>query len=216
MIKNGGVVANVIPDYSKVQVWLRDANIAAVDDLLGRMRKAADGAATATETRAKVAVLGSVRDPIGNEVLGKTMQKELERVGPPKWEERDVAFAKSLQKETGVPEAGLAADVTPYGIHGSTASSDIGEVSAAVPLAELGVATRPLGTASHHWATTSCSLHPVGVKGMMVAARVLGASLVDLLADPAAVAAAKAEFAKETKGKAYQSPLAPDAKPMVF
>ena len=113
-------------------------------------------------------------------------------------------------------QAGLAADVTPYGIHGSTASSDIGEVSAAVPLAELGVATRPLGTASHHWATTSCSLHPVGVKGMMVAAKVLGASLVDLLADPAAVAAAKAEFAKETKGKAYQSPLAPDAKPMVF
>ena len=60
-----------------VQVWLRDANGAAVEDLLGRMRKAADGAAMATETRAKVTVLGSVHDPLCNEVLGRTMQKQL-------------------------------------------------------------------------------------------------------------------------------------------
>ncbi len=216
VIKNGGVVANIIPDYSKVQVWLREANIGAVEDLLARMRKAADGAALATETRAKVTVLASVRDPIANQVLGGLLQKELERVGAPHWDERDTSFAKSLQKELGAPEAGLAAEVTPYGVHGSTASSDIGEVSAAAPLAELGVATRPLGTAAHHWATTSCSLHPVGVKGMEVASKVLGASLVDLLSDPALVAAAKAEFARATKGKPYLSPLPADAKPTVF
>lgn len=216
VIKNGGTAANIIPDYTKVQVWLREADIGAVEDLLGRMRKAADGAALATETRAKVTVLASVRDPISNQVLGGVMQKELERVGAPKWDERDTAFAKALQKELGAPEAGLASGVTPYGVHGSTASSDIGEVSAAAPLAELGVATRPLGTAAHHWATTSCSQHPVGVKGMEVAAKVLGASLVDLLSDPATVAAAKAEFARATKGKPYQSPLAADAKPAVF
>ena len=84
VIKNGGVVANIIPDYSKVQVWLRDANGAAVEEMIGRMRKAAEGAALGTETRSKVTVLASVRDPIGNEVLGKVMQKELERVGAPK------------------------------------------------------------------------------------------------------------------------------------
>jgi aminobenzoyl-glutamate utilization protein B len=51
---------------------------------------------------------------------------------------------------------------------------------------------------------------------MLVAAKVLGASLVDLVSDPAAVAAAKAEFTKATKGKPYASPLSPDAKPAVF
>src|SRR5216684_8054430 len=95
VIKNGGAVANVIPDYSKVQVWLRDANIAAVEDMISRMRKAADGAAMATETRAKVTVLGSVRDPIANDVLGKVMQRELERVGPPAFDERDMTFART-------------------------------------------------------------------------------------------------------------------------
>ena len=217
VIKDGGKVANIIPDYSKIQVWLRDRNIESVEEMIGRMRKAADGAALGTETRAKVTVLASVRDPITNTVVGRLMQKELERVGAPKFDEKDQAFAKALQKEVGAPQAGLATEVVPFGPgHGSTASSDIGEVSAAAPLAELTVAARPLGTASHHWAQTSCAAHPVGFKGMEVAAKVLGASLLDLLADPKAVAQAKEEFAKATQGKPYVSPLAADAKPQVF
>ncbi len=60
--------------------------------------------------------------------------------------------------------------------NGGTASSDIGEVSAVVPLVELGVATRPLGTVAHHWAQTACAAHPIGYKGMMVAAKVLAAA----------------------------------------
>jgi aminobenzoyl-glutamate utilization protein B len=217
VIKNGGTVANVIPDYSKVQVWLRDANGASVEELIARMRKAAEGAALATETRTKVTVLGSVRDPISNEVLGRLMQKHLERVGAPRWDDRDVIFAKAVQKEVGVEQAGLSSKVVPYapGL-GSTASSDIGEVSAVAPLAELGVAVRPLGTAAHHWAQTTCAAHPMGAKGMMVAAKVLGASMVDLLTEPASVAAAKDEFAKSTKAKPYVSPLPPDAKPVIF
>jgi aminobenzoyl-glutamate utilization protein B len=164
-----------------------------------------------------VSVLASVRDPISNAVLGRVMQKELERVGPPKFDEKDQAFAKALQKEVGVQQAGLATEVIGFGPnHGSTASSDIGEVSAAVPLAELNVAARPLGTASHHWSQTSCAAHPLGFKGMEVAAKVLGASLVDLLTDPKAVAAAKEEFAKSTQGKPYVSPLPQDAKPQVL
>jgi hypothetical protein len=51
---------------------------------------------------------------------------------------------------------------------------------------------------------------------MEVASRVLAASLTDLLEQPATVAAAKAEFAKATRGKPYESPLQADTKPMVF
>jgi aminobenzoyl-glutamate utilization protein B len=217
VIKDGGKVANVIPDYTKVQVWLRDQNIAGVDDLVARMRKAAEGAALGTETRAKVTVLASVRDPISNAVLGKLLQRELDRVGAPPFDQRDQDFAKGLQKELGAPTAGLASEVQPFGPRqGSTASSDIGELSAAAPLAELNVATRPLGTAAHHWGQTSCAAHPLGFKGMEVAAKVLGASLVDLLRDPKLVAQAKDEFINSTQGKPYVSPLSPDAKPVVF
>src|SRR6266851_2713447 len=194
VIKDGGRVPNIIPDYAKIQTWLRDQTGTAVDELLARMRKAADGAALATETRAKVTLLASTRDPLNNQVLGRVMQKEV-----------------------GVEQAGLATDVVPYGPnHGGTASSDLGEVSAAVPLAELNVVARPIGTAAHHWGQTACAAHPLGLKGMMVAAKVLGASMVDLLSDPKQVAAAKEEFQKTTKGKPYQTPLAQDAKPVVY
>ena len=51
---------------------------------------------------------------------------------------------------------------------------------------------------------------------MIVAAKVLAASAVDVLARPDIVAAAKDELQKATKGKPYQNPLTAEAKPAVF
>jgi aminobenzoyl-glutamate utilization protein B len=51
---------------------------------------------------------------------------------------------------------------------------------------------------------------------MLVAAKVLASSMVDLLKDPKAVADAKAELQKTTGGKPYVSPLAKDAVPKTY
>jgi aminobenzoyl-glutamate utilization protein B len=217
VIKDGGRAANIIPDYARVQWFVRDATGASVAEMLGRIRKAADGAALATETRAKVTLLGGTREPIYNDVLSRVVQKELERVGPPAWDAADTVFAKAVQEEVGIPETGLADKVVPYAPgHGGEASSDVGEVSAVVPLAELEVATAPLGSPWHHWVVTSCSASPIGRKGMLVAAKVLAAAMADLLSDPKTVNAAKEEFAKATGGRPYVSPLAKDAVPRTY
>ena len=217
VISKGGVAANIIPDYAKGQYWLRDSTGDSVKEMLGRMRKAADGAALATETRAQVTLLCSVREPVANNTLDRLLQKELERVGPPLFDAADVAFAAAMQKELNFESAGLASAVMPYRErNGGTGSSDLAEVSAVAPLAELHVAARPLGTAAHHWAETACAAHPVGHKAMMVAAKVLASSAVELLKTPALVTAARDDFQKETKGKAYVSPFAPDAKPRPY
>lgn len=217
VIQDGGAQANIISDYTRGQYWVRDATGEAANQLVERLRKAADGAAMATETKAKITLLFSVRDVLPNDVLGKVMQKELDRVGAPRFDAADQEFARSMQKELNFEPAGLSTTVMPYTVkNGGTASSDIAEVAAVVPLAELGIAVRPLGTAAHHWAQTSCAAHPLGRKGMIVSAKVLGASLVDLLQDPAQVKAAKQEFQKATQGKPYVSPLAADAKPRTY
>jgi len=217
MVSKGGVAANIIPDYAKGQYWLRDADGESVKEMLGRMRKAAEGAGLATETRSQVTLLFSVRDPVPNDTLDKVFQKELERVGPPAFDAADIEFARAVQKELGSEPAGLATTVLPYRErNGGTASSDIAEVSAVAPLAELGVAALPLGAPGHSWAQTVCAAHPIGHKAMMVAAKVLAASAVDLLKDPALVKAARDDFQKETKGKPYVSPLAADAKPRAY
>jgi aminobenzoyl-glutamate utilization protein B len=213
-LREGGAAPNIIPDHTRGEYWLRDATGESVNEMLGRLRKAAEGAALATETRAEVRVTFSVRNPVANDPLDAILQKQLERVGPPRFDAKDNAFARALQKELGFEQAGMASAVMPYAPgNGNTASSDIGEVSAALPLAELNVATRPLGTAAHHWAQTTCAAHPVGYKGMAVAAKVLAASVVDLLGDPALVKSIKKDFQVQTKGKPYVSPLPRDAKP---
>jgi aminobenzoyl-glutamate utilization protein B len=217
VIKDGGTVPNIIAEYARVQWWVRDASAANVEDLVARVRLAADGAAMATETKAKVTPLAQTRDPVPNDTLGKVVQHELERIGAPRFDEADVTQAKAIQTELGIEAKGLATEVIPFGPnHGNTASSDIGEVSAAVPLVELEVATAPNGIPFHHWAVTSCAIHPIGFKGMLVAAKVLAASAVDLLRDPATAKAAQAELTKATNGEAYRSPLAKDAKPSTF
>ena len=217
VIKDGGLAANIIPDYARVQWFVRDENGERVNEMIGRLRKAADGAALATETTAKVTLLASTRNPLYNEALSKIVQKSLDRVGAPKWDAADTALAKAIQKEVGVPETGLSDAVLPWAPgRGSGASSDVGEVSAAVPLAELAVQTGPNGVPWHHWDVASCAAHPMGLKGMFVAAKVLASSMMDLLQDQGTIAAAKAELQKTTAGKPYVSPLAPDAKPKTY
>jgi aminobenzoyl-glutamate utilization protein B len=217
VVKDGGLAANIIPDYARVQWFVRDANGERMNEMVGRLRKAADGAGLATETTAKVTLLATTREPIYNEALSRLVQKQIERVGAPKWDAADQALAKAIQKEVGIPEKGLSGEVLPWAKgRGASASSDTGEVSAAYPLIELGVQTAPSGAPWHHWDVASCAASPMGVKGMIVAAKVLGASTVDLLKDPSAVAAAKAEFAKATAGRPYVTPLAPDAKPKTY
>jgi aminobenzoyl-glutamate utilization protein B len=216
-IKNGGLAANIIPDYARVQWFVRDESIARVDEMLSRIRKAAEGAGLATETTSKVSLLASTREPLFNDELSKALQKNLVRVGAPKWDAADLVLARGIQKEVGVPETGLADTVLPYAPgHGSGASSDVGETSAALPLAELAVATGAAGQPWHHWAVTSCAGHALGQKGMLVAAKVLASSMTDLLNDANTVAAAKAEFQKATGGKPYVSPLARDAVPKTY
>lgn len=215
IIRDGGAAPNIIPDHSLGEYWIRDATGDSVNEMMERLKKAAEGAALATETRARVTLTFSTREPVPNDALNAVLQKELERVGPPRFDDADQKFARMMQKELGFEEAGMATAVMPFAQrNGSTASSDIGEVSAAVPLAELNLATRPLGTAAHHWAQTACAAHPVGYKGMAVAAKVLAASAVDALSDPAIARAAHDEFMVHTKGKPYVSPLPPDAKPV--
>ena len=98
IVKEGGAAANIIPDHTLGEYWVRDADGTSVNELLARMKKAAEGAAMATETRAEVKVLFNTREPVPNDALAAVVQKELERVGPPKYDEKTVAFARASRR----------------------------------------------------------------------------------------------------------------------
>ena len=217
VIKDGGLAANIIPDYARVQWFVRDTTGARVNEMLGRIRKAADGAALATETTAKVTLLASTREPIYNEALSR-VRPEAARA------RRRPALGRGRRRaREGDPEGGRDPRDRPREQGPSLGARARrrrlvrhrrGERG--VPLAELVVATGPAGSPWHHWDVASCAREPD--RPARDARRREGPRGVPggPPEGPETVAAAKAEFAKSTGGKPYVSPLAKDAVPKTY
>ncbi|MEL7045200.1 MAG: amidohydrolase, partial [Pseudomonadota bacterium] len=76
------------------------------------------------------------------------------------------------------------------------ASADTGDVSWTVPMAAMRAATWVPGTPAHSWQAVAAGGMSIGYKGMMVAAKTLTLTAIDLYTTPELLAAAKAEFAE--------------------
>ncbi|MCZ0212129.1 amidohydrolase, partial [Streptomyces sp. UMAF16] len=63
-----------------------------------------------------------------------------------------------------------------------------------VPTVGLRAATWIPGTPAHSWQATACGGTEIGTKGMMVAAKTLALTAIDLYQSPALIDAAKKEF----------------------
>src|SRR5262249_46535232 len=89
VIRDGGRAPNIIADHTVAEYWVRDPAVDGVNEMIERLKKAAEGAGLATETRAKVTVTFSTREPVPNDALNAVLQRELERIGPPKFDDGD-------------------------------------------------------------------------------------------------------------------------------
>jgi aminobenzoyl-glutamate utilization protein B len=76
------------------------------------------------------------------------------------------------------------------------------------------VTTAPRGVPWHAWPVVAAGGMSIGHKGMMMAAKTLAATMVDLFDDPSARAAVRAEFEKKTQGFVYR-PSIPEGPPPV-
>ena len=92
-------------------------------------------------------------------------------------------------------------------------STDAGDVSWVVPMSQLFAATFVPGTALHTWQSAACAGMSIGRKGMVVAAKTLALSAMDLFSDPANIRAARASFEKRRAGYEYRSRVPADHKP---
>jgi aminobenzoyl-glutamate utilization protein B len=212
-IAAGGDVPNVVAEYSRVWLWLRDWTRTEVDDLLARVRKLADGAAAMTETRASVKVQGGSWEMLGNSAGAKLLHSNLLWVGPAVYTEQEQAFAKQIQRATGVPQAGMFTGIRPLeGQVPRGGSTDVADVSWNTPTLTVTVATSPIATPWHAWPVVATGGMSIGHKGMLQAAKVLAATLVDLYEQPAALAAVQAEF-KARKGDVEFIPYVPAGPP---
>ena len=164
----GGQAPNVVPDYARMWLTLRDIDRTHVLATTEWVRQIAEGAALATQTKANVNIFMGLHDLLPNTPLAERMQKHLETVGTPQWTEEELAFACECQKQAGMQEKGLAKKVLPL-MHEPTVggSSDVAEASWNTPTMGVALPTMPLDVALHTWPVTACAGMSIGVNGTL-------------------------------------------------
>jgi len=205
-ILNGGLAVNVIPDYAKVLIRYRGPNAENVLKYKAWLTDMAKGAALCTQTREVVTNLGGIYDCLPNDVLAARMTEHMNRYFPIAWTGEEQAYAKSIQKEMGKPEVGMADDVKPVptGVNVG-GSSDVGDVSWQVPTMGAVYASWPRNISPHQWGCTACNGMSIGQKATIHAAKVLATTGLDLLTDPGFLKAVKDDFVKQLNGRTYKS-----------
>ena len=216
-IQDGGQVVNVVPDYSKLWMRVRDTKRSGMVPVYNRVVEMAEGAAILANVDYKVSLISGIYEVLVNRTGGAVMQKNLEILGPINYTEDEIKFAKKIQEVTFKPELGMDSQIralkdtreNPGG-----GSTDVGDVSWNVANINLGVATAPLGTPWHSWAVVACGGMSIGHKGMLHASKAMAMTMSDLYQNPELVESVKKEYL-ERKGEEIYEAMVPDGPPPV-
>lgn len=237
VITDGGEAPNIVPPYAEVWYYVRAPHREQVNEIYCRMLDIARGAALMTGTTHEIDLLTGAYELLQNEVIGNLMLAKLREVGAPKFTEEEREFAKRLQgtlpggaidteveallkaahaeatrEDLGDPlcekiiEPCLEHSVVPY-------STDVGDVSHITPAASLSTCCQALGTPLHSWQFVAAVGSGIGFKGMMLAARAMALTTLDLMTKPDTLKEARRKFDEQTGGMEYVSPLPDGAVP---
>jgi aminobenzoyl-glutamate utilization protein B len=214
VITAGGVAPNVIPDFGEVYYYVRHPSPETVREIFDRIVSAAQGAAMGTGTTVDFEVIGGSYSKLPVESLQRLMHENLERVGGVVYDEDESRFAGLIKETLGPdPALGSEAEIQPFQWQQGYASSDNGDVSWMTPMGSMTAATWVPGTAAHTWQAVAADGMSIGVKGMMVAAKTLAFTALDLFSDTGRVAEIAAEF-QERRGADFRyDPLLGDRDP---
>ncbi|MFD2587123.1 amidohydrolase [Croceitalea marina] len=207
-IQDGGQVVNVVPDYAKLWVRVRDPKRKIMLPTYERVKKMAEGAAIMANVDYKISLVSGIYETLVNRSGGEIMQKNLELLGPITYTEEETAFGKAIQKATGKPEIGMDSKIYPLKEtekNPGGGSTDVGDVSWNVPNINLGVTVAPKDTPWHSWAVVACGGMSIGHKGMVYASKAMGMTMVDLFTNPKLVEKVKEEYKTRKGDEVYEA-----------
>src|SRR5438093_12734525 len=168
VITKGGDQANIIPEYTSAEFYLRATTVAYCRELLRRFTLAAEGAAAATGCRAQVTADPTVHEPLkANPTMAEAFKRNLEYIDFP--EDHDDG------------QAG-------YGFN------DCGHVRQPLPTIHPYIRISPDGVPGHSREFAEWARSPMARAGMVAGAKALALTALDLLAAPDQLAAAREEF----------------------
>jgi aminobenzoyl-glutamate utilization protein B len=215
VITKGGEAPNVVPAFAEVYYYVRHPRRDEVKAVWERLSKAAEGAALGTETKVEVEVTGGVYNMLPNETLARIMDANLRTVGGYTYTDKEREFALKLQESFTVPppKPESTNEIMPFQLRDGSSSTDVADVSWVVPTVGLSTATWVPGTAAHSWQAVAAGGTTIGYKGMMMAAKTLALTAVDLFSSPASIEDAWKELATR-RGETFKyEALLGDRKP---
>ena len=224
VIKDGGDQPNVVPSTASIWFYFREQDYPRTMELFETGKKMAMGAAMMTDTKLDtILILGSGWAGHFSKPIAETMQKNIESVGMPKWDDKDQTLAKGIQKELGSPDFGLIEQIGP--LRGAEVpqnwmgggSDDIGDVSWNVPTITLRYPANIPGLPGHNWANAISMATPIAHKGSLAGAKVQAMTMIDILLTPKVVADAWSYFKDvQTKDVKYQPFIRPQDTPPIW
>jgi len=229
---SGGSAPNVVQANATVRYLIRARDLPEMQGLLRRVKKIADGAALMTETSVRSEIVSGDANLVGNTPLEQLMHQNLERLGPPVFDEQDRAFAAEIQKT--LTDEDIKSSFARFGMKPRmnvplcdtifppesgdgtlVGSTDVGTVSWVVPTVQMRGATYAIGTPGHSWQLVAQGKAPAAHKGMEHAAKVMAGTAIDLLLDPTLIDAAKVDFRERLAGTPFVNPIPDDVNPPV-
>ena len=198
VITSGGAAPNVVPDFAEVYYYVRHPDAKQVAEIFPRLLRAAEGAALGTGTTVEHEIIHGVYSMLRSDALARVMDRNLRKVGGVQYSPEELMFADRIRSTlgSGVPPVTEANRIEPFELKEAGGSTDVADVSWVVPTTGLYTATWVPGTSSHSWQALATSGTSIGVKGMLVAAKTLSLTAIDLIRDSRTLREAKAEHQK--------------------
>ncbi len=219
VITNGGGQPNIVPGVATVWYYFRERTFQSIKDLFQVGNEISEAAAKATGTTVERRILGYAAPMHGNKPLAEAAYKNIQKVGMPAWSADDQAFAKSVQVTNKFKQEPLASKVSALGVPGGPtfgASDDIGDVMWATPTITITYPSNIPNTIGHNVTAAMAMATPIAHKGVVVGAKAVALTILDIATTPKLVADAKDYFQNEQmKDQKYDSVLTKDDKPAI-
>jgi aminobenzoyl-glutamate utilization protein B len=217
VIPSAGEVPNVVPEYARIWMWVRDSKRDGVESVFARVKDIAKGAGLMAGVESTIKIQAGDYELLVNTKGAEVLQKNIELMGPIEYSPQEVEFAKSIQRVSGVEEKGLNGNISamkPTKENPDGGSTDVGDVSWVVPEITLFVATAPVNTAWHAWPVVACGGMSIGHKGMLYAAKTLSMTMVDLFMNENVRKEIRQEFETRRNNHVYKA-YVPEGPPPV-
>ena len=237
----GGRSPNVVQPRATVLYMVRSNHVAEAVELQERVDNIARGAALMTGTSFEKKFIDGLADTVPNHTLESVLYRNFQALGVPSHTAEQHAFADALARtypgSDRVPgigaenDGGIAEQVKALrqanghamndfllplyqGDAFNPGSTDVGDVSWQTPTGQIHAAAWPNGSPGHSWQNVSIGRTDIGRGAALHAGKVLAAAAIDLYEDPELLAAAKAEFERQT-AEGYTCPIPEGAVPTI-